>query len=345
MKKKLLCLALSAACSLSLVACSSSDYDFVILPEYKGIKVATIETTEITDAEVTARALSNLNAHVTYETVTDRAVQSGDIVNMDISGRVNEAAYTGSDVSGYDIEIGNDSIVPGFDSAIIARSIGDSFTINLTFPEDHYLSEVAGEDVEYQVTINGIRRKITPELSDEFIPHISTTATTVEEYQLEVRKQLENEASSVNKDSVAEQAFNYLMQYSEIEEYPSAMLNDEVSIIEDQYIRMADLSGVSLDVYVSNHLNMDEDSFKEHTMTMAKYLLLEKAVIHRIAELEELIPTDDEYIDYYQSLLITKGYSDVSELLAVESEESLQFEFLTSIVKSFLVEHVVQTDK
>ncbi len=329
MKNKILSSLIVATLTLTLAGCSTNNYDFLTLPEYNGIPISTIEVVEVTDADINARVQSELAAHIVYNTITDRAVQEDDIVNLDISGRINGETYTNSDVTAYDIKIGADSLVEGFDSAIVGREIGASFIINLDFPEDYYNPEVAGQPVEYSVTINGIRSQITPELSDEFVQKISSTATNVTEYKLEIQKQLENEQASINNTNAGEQVWNYIMQYSEITEYPSDLLDAEVALIEDQYIQMADLVGVSLEVYVTNNLGLDAETFKSQNMSMAEYNLLERSAIMKIAENEDLIPSDDEFVTHYQSYLATYGFNDISELLSSVDEDTLQIAILS----------------
>lgn len=344
MFKKIIATSTTLCMILALTACSS-DYDFVILPEYKGIEVATIEEVSVTDAEVEARIQSNLLAHQSYDEVTDRSVKTEDIVNLDISGTVNGEAYSNSNVVGYDIKIGADTLLEGFDLAIIGRNIGDEFHVNLTFPDNYHNKDVAGEDVIYEVKVNGIRVQSTPELNDKFVKEFSTGATTVEEYELEVRKQLENEQSTSSTNVIREEAWNQIMAQVEVEEFPQDLLNHEIELIEQQYINMAELSGMSLTDYVTLQLGLDADSFKENNQNMAQYNLKERATIFTIAEKENLMLTEDDYAKHYDDFLILYGFNSVSELIDAVGEETLKTSILTNNVKDFIASNIVQVEK
>lgn len=342
MKKKILSLAIIGL-TLTFTGCSS-EYDFVTLPEYKGLPIPTIEEVSVSDADVNARIQSNLAAHTIYDEITDRVVEKNDTVNMDIKGTINGEDYNNNNFKGYEIKIGSDSFLEGFDQAIIGRAIDSSFTISLEFPDNYFNTELAGNPVNFDVTINGIRVQVEPSLTDEFVQNISTTATTVDEYQLEIRKQLESEQSNTSATNYGDQLWNTVMAGVDVDKYPTGMLNDEVELLEQTYINMADLAGVSLDIYVTNNLGMSAESFKEQNLIMAEYNLKELATIMTIAETEGITPTQNEYVDHYQSYVLTYGCEDINELLSIVDETTLQREILNKIVKDFLVKNAVQTD-
>lgn len=344
MKKSLIATMLSTCLALTLTGCGSN-YDFVTLPDYKAIPIASIDEVSVSEVQITSRIESNMKANVVYQEITDRVIQKNDIVNLDIDGTVDGVSYSNSTVVGYDIKIGSESFLDGFDQALIGRDIGANFIVNLTFPDSYFNSDVAGKPVDFQVKVNGIREQLDPVLSDAFVKKLSTTATTVEEYRLEIKKQLETELAESNKNNSYEQVWTYVVTNTEVDSYPTSMLNDEISAIEDNYIRMADLVGVELELYVINNLNLDAESFKLQNKNMAEYNLKETAILMTIANNENLEPSNDEYIDFYQDYVIKYGCSDVNDLLQVISETSLQREILMKIVKEFLVVNAVQTDK
>lgn len=346
MKKKILTGATIVSLALTLIGCGT-DYDFVTLPDYIGIPIPVISEITITEADITARVDSNLKATVIYADVTDRAIQKGDIVNVDVMGTVDDGvAYSNNTVVGYDMKIGSEFFIEGFDQAMIGRSIGADFNINLTFPDDYHTNkDVAGKDVSFHVVVNSIKEQLDPILSDEIVQKLSSTASNVTEYRLEIQKQLEVEASSTYKNSSYEIVWDYVMTNTTVDDYPSDLLNDELTVIEDGYIRSADLAGVSLEIYVTTRLNLDAETFKEQNLNMAQYNLKTNAIINTIAEEEKLTPTNDEYIDYYQEYVMKLGCSDVTELLLMRDEASLRTEILTTIVKDFLVTNAVQTNK
>jgi len=107
------------------------------------------------------------------------AVENGDIVNINFVGTIDGVEFEGGTAENVPLEIGSNSFIPGFEEQLIGHNKGDSFDINVTFPEDYFATEFAGKDAVFHVTINNIL--LVPELNDAFvqslqIPNISTVS-------------------------------------------------------------------------------------------------------------------------------------------------------------------------
>ena len=94
----------------------------------------------------------------TLNTTKGVAVENGDVVNIDYTGYIDGEAFSGgsTDGLGTDLEIGSGSYIEGFEEGIIGHTIGDTFDLNLSFPDDYWNEEFAGKDVVFTTTINGI---------------------------------------------------------------------------------------------------------------------------------------------------------------------------------------------
>lgn len=345
MKNKILKSAVCATLTLFLVGCSSDNYDFITLSEYKGVQIQSIQEINIEDSAVTARIDSILASNITQEEITDRSIQENDIVNLNLHGTVDGLSFPNGDLDGYALMVGSESLVEGFDESIIGKNIGDKFTVKVEFPSNHHSAEIAGKEVVYEVEINNIRIQITPKLTDEFVTTISDTANTVEELKLEVRKTLEVEESTTNITSLQTQAWNQIMSDTVVGEIPTSMLNDEISRIENQYLNMAELAGLTLSEYVSLNLGVDAETFKQQNINMAEYNIKERGTIYLIARAEGLIPTEEQYNTHYQSLLSEYGFNSIEALLSTVDVEDLQTSILSRLVKTFIIDNAVQTDK
>lgn len=343
MKRKFAAVCTAFALSISLTACSSN-YDFITLPQYIGLPIETINEYAVSDSEINERINSILASNLINEAVTDRSIKKDDIVNVDLDGTVNGNSFSNGTVVGYDFKIGTNALIDGFDDALIGKNIGDSFVVSLKFPSDYYNADVAGKPVIYNVKINSIRTQVTPELNNSFVKTISDTATTVAEFRLEVQKTLESEKATTNSTSLQTQLWSVVMATVEVGDIPSSMLNDEIERIENQYLSMAELSGITLEQYVTTNIGIDAETFKAQNISMAEYNIKERGTIYQIAEAEKLIPTNEEYTAHYQSMLTNYGFSTVEALLDVVNEDDLKTAILSNIVKTFIVENAVQVE-
>ncbi len=129
----------------------------VELAEYKNISVKTDsdEFKEVYDS-IISDDVANNNLYVKK---TEGKVASGDVANIDYVGKKDGVAFEGGTDSGYDLEIGSNSFIEGFESGLIGVEIGSTVDLNLKFPDDYSSEELKGKDVVFTVTVNYVTTK------------------------------------------------------------------------------------------------------------------------------------------------------------------------------------------
>ena len=161
------------------------------LGQYKGIEV-TKEDTTVTDAELDQRIASILQANPEITEITDRPAQNGDTVNIDYVGMKDGVAFDGGTAEGYDLELGSDAFIDGFEDGLIGANVGEERSINLTFPEDYGNADLAGQAVVFDVTVNKIEEKKNAILDDAFVQRVSDFST-VDEFKADTMAALQEE--------------------------------------------------------------------------------------------------------------------------------------------------------
>lgn len=78
-------------------------------------------------------------------------------------------AFDGGTAEGYQLEIGSGSFIPGFEEQMIGMKKGETRDLNLTFPENYGVADLAGADVIFQVTVHHIASKVQAQLDEEFV--------------------------------------------------------------------------------------------------------------------------------------------------------------------------------
>jgi len=140
------------------------------VPPFDVGDLSTIEATrhahDVND-EAVEKTLQNLRQRgAKFEPVEARAVEDGDTVVLDIERKDAEGKPDRhEDVS---LELGSPANPPGFDAQLLGLNIGETKSFTIRFPEDYAVKEMANTDVDYTVTVKDIRRKVLPELDDEF---------------------------------------------------------------------------------------------------------------------------------------------------------------------------------
>ena len=199
-------LALLTACGKNkTILFSSVDfYKALTLAEYKGI---TLDTSSDEFGEFYDNAIfSDIKNNSLYIEKTEGTVSEGDIANIDYVGKKGGVAFEGGTAKGYDLEIGANSFIEGFESGLIGAEIGKTIDLNLTFPENYGNEELNGADVVFTVTVNSVQTTDGVQPKDIY-----------EDLGYKTLKEYENNV----KERAAENYFlDFIRSNSEIKEYP-----------------------------------------------------------------------------------------------------------------------------
>ena len=144
----------------------------ILLPGFYGqdTKSTDEETEETADAQETTEASEDAEpqedaqteetgeSERKLDTTEGREVADGDTVNIDYTGYKDGEPFDGGSTNGAgaDLTIGSNTYIDGFESGLIGKKVGETVDLNLTFPEDYGVEDLAGADVVFNVTINGI---------------------------------------------------------------------------------------------------------------------------------------------------------------------------------------------
>lgn len=145
--------------------------DYVTLPEDYADITIDAALGEVTDEDVSEYINSNiLSSFATTEQITDRAAAMGDTVNIDYVGIIDGVEFSGGSAKGYELELGSGTFIDNFEDQIANHTPGETFEVNVTFPEDYGSTDLAGKAAVFTTTLNYIvGDTITPELTDAWV--------------------------------------------------------------------------------------------------------------------------------------------------------------------------------
>lgn len=340
MKKKLSVLIASLMAVVLLAGCSSSKMsnDYITINRYKGLKIKEVAKTDITDKDVNTQIQSNLSAAAASEKVTDRAVENGDIVNIDYSSDFKN----GSD-KGYDLEIGSNTFIGtngdcrGFEEQIIGHRIGETFDIKVQFPANYQAAELQNAVKTFSIKINSISKKVVPELTDEWVVANSKDSKTVEEYKKEVRKALEKDKDSTLKSTLRSEILAALLENVEVKKYPDREVEKQAASITKYYKNCAEQYRVGFADFLEQKLGMTEKKFAKEAKKTAKQTIKQNIAVQLIADKKNLVPSDKEYEKAYKQLAKDQGYESVDALKKAASEDTLKNIILQQKVADYLL--------
>lgn len=355
MRKSKHLLTATMCCTMLFAAgCSkeeTTDYSkYVELGEYKGIEV-TVGSTEVTDDEVTAEINATLEGDTQDVEVTDRAVEDGDVVNIDYVGTVDGEEFDGGSAEAYDLTIGSGSFIDDFEEQLIGSNIGDTVEVNVTFPDEYSNNEdLAGKDAVFTVTINSITEEVVPELTDEWVTEYTaedeTPYTTVADYTAAVRAELEAaKAEEVATNKTAD-VLTTIIDNSTISGYPEDEIEAYVTSMKEYYESYATAWGYDLESFLSGMFGMTTEEFEEEANTLAEATIGRQMVCKLIAEAEGMTVSDEEYqtaLEQYAADYSTDSVTYTTESFEEEyGKDVIEENILLEKVLDFITENAVE---
>ena len=143
-------------------------YPDVTLGDYKSLEYKPEEVT-VDEKEIDDQIADLLNRKADLELKEDGEVEDGDTTVIDFEGFLDGTAFEGGKGDNYDLVIGSHSFIPGFEEQLIGMKSEETKDITVTFPEDYHAEDLKGKEAVFKVTVHEIKKKVLPELNDEFV--------------------------------------------------------------------------------------------------------------------------------------------------------------------------------
>lgn len=262
----------------------------VEVKDYKGIEVEKV-VNPVTDEDINKQLDALREKNVTVETVDDRAAENGDDVVIDFEGFKDDVAFEGGKAEDFTLSLGSGQFIPGFEDQIVGHNAGEDFNINVTFPEEYQVKELAGAPAVFKIKLKSISKKVMPELDDDMVKD-STEFDTVDEYKADVKKKLE-EANEKHADSEVEAKIFDKVIENMTAEIPQVMFDNRVNEMISELEQRLAPQGISLDLYMQ-YTGQTMDTVKKAYAEQAEKQVKLRLALEKIAKLENIEVTEDE---------------------------------------------------
>lgn len=262
----------------------------VEVKDYKGIKVEKV-VNPVTDEDINKQLDALREKNVTVETVDDRAAENGDDVVIDFEGFKDDVAFEGGKAEDFTLSLGSGQFIPGFEDQIVGHNAGEDFDINVTFPDEYQVKELAGAPAVFKIKLKSISKKVMPELDDDMVKD-STEFDTVDEYKADVKKKLE-EANEKHADSEVEAKIFDKVIENMTAEIPQVMFDNRVNEMISELEQRLAPQGISLDLYMQ-YTGQTIDTVKKAYAEQAEKQVKLRLALEKIAKLENIEVTEDE---------------------------------------------------
>lgn len=286
------------------------------LGEYKGLHVDK-EEAAVTDEQVEAQMndLRNRNAKMVVAE-EGHVIEKGDFAIIDFAGTVGGEPFSGGEGKGYPLEVGSNSFIPGFEDQLVGLSKGDSTDVEVTFPEEYFVKELAGKEAVFKVNIQDVKIKELPELTDEYVA-ANSDFKTVEELRANYKERMQK-AAEENAKVAYEHALIDLAVANAKFTVPPIMIEDRISQMVEEMKMSLESRKMTMDMYMQ-YTGLDMDKIRENQRPVAEENVKTDLVLDAIAKAEN-IQVDMADVD--------------AEIAAISAQHGASVDEVKKIIKS-----------
>ena len=291
----------------------------VKLGDYKAIEYK-VEEVKVDDKEIDDQIADLLDRKADLELKEDGEVEDGDTAVIDFEGFLNDVPFDGGKGENYDLVIGSHSFIPGFEEQLIGMKSEETKDINVTFPENYQAENLKGKETRFTVTVHEIKKKVLPELNDEFVKELKYDGVnTVDELRNYTKDNLAKRKESEAANKAESDLMDKIAEITEVE-IPEVMVKSELDNMIQNYEARMMQQGLSLAQFLKiTNQTVDQlrDSMKDDVNKRIKINL----ALDQIAKSENVTVNDEDLNSEYDKMAEMYGMpvDDVKKYVPVDT--------------------------
>ena len=286
------------------------------LGEYKGLHVDKEEPV-VTDEDVEAQMNDLRNRNAKMVAAEDgHVIEKGDFAIIDFAGTVGGEPFSGGEGKGYPLEVGSNSFIPGFEDQLVGLSKGDATDVEVTFPEEYFVKELAGKEAVFKVNIQDVKIKQLPELNDEYVA-ANSDFKTVEEMRANYKERMQKAAEENAKVAYEHALIDAAVANAKFT-VPQVMIEDRISQMVEEMRMSLESRKMNLDMY-KQYTGLTDEQIRENQRPAAEENVKTDIVLDAIAKAEN-IQVDMADVD--------------AEIAAISAQHGASVDEVKKIIKS-----------
>ena len=280
----------------------------VTLGEYKGLKVKKA-VQPVTEAAVDKELQRILDQNAKKCEITHRPIENGDIATIDFEGFVDGVAFEGGKGEQVDLEIGSKTFIPGFEEQLIGKKAGESFDINVHFPEGYGGPDLSGRPAVFKIKVHQISSKSVPDANDAFASEVAGVPN-MQEFRGLIRGKLEVSAETAAEQAMLDDLLSQIIHSSTFI-LSDELIETEAKTMLAEYRQQLQGRGISLENYLEM-MGQSMDQFLAGMKEPAAMRAKSTMAIRAIAGLEGITASEAE---------MEKEFNEISSLYNIPVED------------------------
>ena len=302
--------------------------------EYKNLKIEKQPIEPVSEEELNSTLQAVVAKSVSLEAKEGKS-ELGNVVNIDFEGFVDGVPFEGGKGEKYDLELGSNSFIPGFEEQLVGYEKGDEVDVNVTFPENYHAEQLKGKPAVFKCKIHEVKEKVIPALDDNFAKQQGFE--TVDQLRETLRMQMQQRNTSKVYNKYFDDVCSYLVLNSELE-VNQEQLEVSMQNVLAYYEQSVAQYGINLEQYLQmTGKTMEEfqETLKPEAIRGAKINM----ILEHIAHEENIVVTEEEV--EFELKRIGEYYKLSEEQLKQFKDKNLG-EFENEILKQKVFKFVVE---
>ena len=260
----------------------------VTLGDYKKLGVKK-EEAKVGEKEING-VLENLANSFAEKKAIKRAAKLGDEVVIDFVGKKDGKAFDGGAAKDYHLELGSKSFIPGFEDGIVGHEPGDKFDLNLTFPKDYGVKDLAGAKTVFEVLLKQVNEITKAPIDDELAKKCGPFKT-LKDLKDDIKKNLAAQAEHQYTEKFKDDLVKALVEKSKVAA-PEILIDDQMRMIRDDVARNAAQAGTTLEEYLER-AGETMEKWEKEARKVAETRVKASLVLQSLAVKEKITVSDD----------------------------------------------------
>lgn len=261
------------------------------LGEYKGLEF-TKTVDKVTDEQIKS-AIDRELMRGSRLVETNKPVKNDDTVTLNFEGFIDGKSFEGGKAENYQLKIGSHSFIDTFEDQLVGLNINDEKDVQVTFPSEYHVKELAGKPATFKVKILNIRERIMPELNEEFVQN-SSEYDTVEDYKNSIKDRLTKQAEESAEIELDNKILDTIVDNTKFD-VPERMVETEAERMIKGMEQQLAYQGATLQTY-AEYLGRTVDELKADQRIVAERQTKGRLVLEKLIRTENL-DIDEAEID------------------------------------------------
>ena len=282
-------------------------YPKIKLASYKGTIKAKFNPDKVDKKLIDKEIEKLLGARVKMTSIKNPA-KMGNVVNFDFEGFVNKKPFEGGKAEKYDLELGSNKFIPGFEEQMVGLKKGDKKDIEVTFPKTYHSEKLKGKKAIFKILVHDIKEKSIPSLDDKFASSLKIKGVKkvddLKKYIEDIFYQHEIEKAKAEYQKIA---FKELREKSTIP-LPMQLVAREMQAQKNRFLEELKKQDLTLEKYLEL-TKLTEEKLSSQFKKAATKTLEDSFIFTEIAKKENVTLTDKDYEEGYEKLAKVYGQS------------------------------------